>query len=92
VIAEALDAAVTLGWALAAWFVLFAVAATAAGFTLVAVPAVACIAATRGVAAGLAAVQRSAVPEVESGAQDAAHARTDTHAPTWALPQPIKET
>lgn len=56
---EAIDTAISLGWALAV---------------------------TRGVAAGLAAVQRGGVPEVDPGAEKPAEART---APSWA--QPDKE-
>lgn len=83
-IAEAIDAAVTVGWALLAWIVAFAVAATVAGFTLVAVPVVAWKAVTRGVAAGLAAVQRSRVPELGPGPKEPADARRAAHVPAWA--------
>lgn len=83
-IAEAIDAAVTLGWALLVWVLLLAATATAALYAVVVAAALACMAVTRGVAAGLAAVQRSGVPEVEAGAQDATEDRAATHAPTWA--------
>lgn len=83
-IAEAVDTAISLGWALALWFVLGAAAATAVSFALVATPAFAWLAVTRGIAAGLAAVQRAGVPKVQPGAQDAADARTADRGPTWA--------
>lgn len=85
-IAEAIDAAVTLGRALFVWVLLLAAIATAALYAVAVTAAVACMAVTRGIHACLAAVQRSGVPEVEAGTQDAAHART---APSWA--QPDKE-
>ena len=62
-IADAVDTAVTLGKALAVWVLLLAAAATAALYTLVVAAAVAWLAVTRGIAATLAAVQRSAAPE-----------------------------
>lgn len=85
-IAEAVDAAVSVGWALAVWIVVFAFAATAAGFALVAVPVVACMAVTRGVAAGLAAIQGSRAPESPPGPQKAADARVAHSRPSWAQP------
>lgn len=81
---EAIDAAITVGWALLAWFVAFAVAATVAGFTLVAVPVVAWKAVTRGLAAGLAAVQGFGVPEEGRGVEKPAGARTAVRGPAWA--------
>lgn len=81
-IAEAVDTAVTLGWALAVWVLLLAATATAALYALVGTAAVAWLAVTRGIAAGLAAVQRAGV-EVQPGDQDAADARTG---PSWARP------
>lgn len=80
-IAEAVDAAVTLGWALLVWVLLLAATATAALYAVVVTAVIACMAVTRGIAAGLAAVQRSGVPEVEAGTQDGAEGRT---APSWA--------
>lgn len=64
----------------------FALAATVAGFTLVAAPVVAWQAVTRGLAAGVAAVQGFGVPESGPEAEKPAEART---APSWA--QPDKE-
>lgn len=78
---EAIDTAISLGWALAVWVLLLAATATAALYTVVVTAALAWLAVTRGVAAGLAAVQRSGVPELDPGAQEAADART---APSWA--------
>jgi hypothetical protein len=86
VIAEAVDAAVSVGWALLVWVLLLASAATAALYAVAVTAAVAWLAVTRGIAAGLAAVQRSGVPEVESGTQDAAEARVAHSRPTWAQP------
>lgn len=81
---EAIDAAVTLGIALAVWLLLLAATATAAVYAVVVTAALAWLAVTRGIAAALAAVQRAGVPEVPPGAQDAADARTAAHVPTWA--------
>lgn len=78
---EAIDAAVTLGIALAIWVLLLAATATAALYTVVVTAAFAWLAVTRGIAAGLAAVQRSRVPESDPGAEKPAEART---APSWA--------
>lgn len=83
-IAEAVDAAVTLGWALAVWVLLLAATATAAVYALVVSAALAWLAVTRGIAAGLAAVQRGGAPEVQPGVQDAADARTAVRGPSWA--------
>lgn len=83
-IAEAVDTAVTLGLALAAWVLLLAATATAAVYALVVTAVLAWLAVTQGVAAGLAAVQRGGVPEPQPGAQEPADARTATHAPSWA--------
>lgn len=78
---EAVDAAVTLGWALAVWVLLLAFTATAALYALVVATVLACTAVTRGCAACLAAVQRAGVPEVGAGAQETADGRA---VPTWA--------
>lgn len=80
-IAEAVDAAIAVGWALLAWLVVFAVAATVAGFTLVAAPVVAWQAVTRDCAAGLAVVRGFGGPEAGRGAERGAGGRTG---PTWA--------
>jgi hypothetical protein len=64
VIAEAVDAAVTLGWALLVWVLLLAFTATAALYTAVVTVVIACMAVTRGVAAALAALQGSRAPRV----------------------------
>lgn len=81
---EAIDAAISLGIALAVWVLLLAATATAILYAVVVTAALAWLAVTRGVAAALAAVQRAGVPEVQPGAQDAAHARTADRGPTWA--------
>ena len=80
-IAEAIDAAITLGWALAVWVLLLAAAATAAVYALVVAAAFAWLAISRGVAACLAAVQRAGVSEVGPEPQETADARA---VPTWA--------
>lgn len=78
---EAVDTAITLGWALAVWIVFFAVAATAVVYALVVAAAFAWLAVTRDCTAGLAAVQRGGVPEVGPEPQETADARA---VPTWA--------
>lgn len=83
---EAIDAAVTLGWALAAWVLLLAAAATAALYAVVVTVVLAWLAVTRGCAACLAAVQRGRVAESDPGVQEAADARTGRPAPSWAQP------
>lgn len=85
-IAEAVDAAVTLGWALLVWVLLLAFTATAALYTLVVTAALAWLAVTRGVAAGLAALQGSRAPESPPESHEPPRAHTD---PSWA--QPDKE-
>lgn len=80
-IAEAIDAAVTLGWALAVWVLLLAALATAALYALVVTVVLACMTVSRGVAAGLAAVQRGAGGEAGAGPQETADARMG---PSWA--------
>jgi hypothetical protein len=86
VIAEAIDAAVSVGWALLVWVLLLAAAATAALYTLVVAAAIACMAVRRGVAACLAAVQRHEAPVPPPGPQRAADARVAHSRPTWAQP------
>lgn len=83
-IAEAVDTAAALGWALAVWVLLLAATATAALYAVVVTAALAWLAVTRGIAAGLAAVQRAGVPEVQPEAQDAADARIADRGPSWA--------
>ncbi len=78
---EAIDAALTLGLALAVWVLLLAATATAALYTLVVAAAFAWLAVTRACAACLAAVQRGRVAESDPGAQETADARA---VPTWA--------
>jgi len=86
VIAEAVAAVTALCWALAAWIVLLAVFATAALYTVVVTAAVAWLAVTRGVAAGLAAVQRHEAPASPPGPQKAADGRVAHSRPTRAQP------
>ena len=83
-IAEAIDAAVSVGWALLVWVLLLAAAATAALYALVVTAALACMAVTRGIHACLAAIQQGGGTEVEAGTQDAAEDRTDARGPSWA--------
>jgi hypothetical protein len=86
VIAEAIDAATALGWALLVWVLLLAAAATAALYTLAATAVVACLAVTRGIAAGLAAVQRHEAPVPPPGPQKATEGRVAHSRPSWAQP------
>lgn len=81
VIAEAIDTALTLGWALAVWIVLLAAVAGAALYAVVVTVACACRAVWRGVAAALAALQRPSGPESLPEPHEPPHART---APSWA--------
>ena len=86
-IAEAVDAAITVGWALLVWVVLMAVAATCALYTLVVAAACAVLAVRRGVVAVLSLVQHSSGPEVVRIAPEAADARPALPlraTPTWA--------
>ena len=85
-IAEAVDAAVTLGWALLVWVLLLAFTATAALYAVVVAVAIACMAVRRGVAAGLAALQGSRAPELLPGPQKAADGRVAHSRPAWAQP------
>ena len=82
-IAAAIDAAVSVGWALLVWVVLMAVAATCALYTLVVAVACAVLAVRRGVVAVLSLVQHSSGPEAVRAAPEPADARTRP-APTWA--------
>jgi hypothetical protein len=86
VIAEAIDAAVSVGWALLVWVLLLAATATAALYALVVAAAIACMAVRRGVAAALAALQGSRAPELPPGPQKAAEGRVAHSRPTWAKP------
>jgi hypothetical protein len=88
VIAEAIDAAVSVGWALLVRVVLLlAVVATAALYTLVVAAACAVLAVRRGVVAVLSLVQHSSGPEVVRIAPEAADARPALPVratPAWA--------
>lgn len=75
-IAEAIDTIITLGWALLAWIVLCAMFATAALYTLTVTVWLACTAVWRGVAAAVAAVQRSRAHIPAPAPQDPSDART----------------
>jgi hypothetical protein len=78
---EAIDTVRTLGWALAVWIVLTAVAALLAAYTIAAAVTWPCEAAWRALTGALAASRAvRALPEAQT-ALTAAHART---APTWA--------
>lgn len=86
-IAEAVDAAIAVGWALLAWIVLTAVFATAALYTLVVAVACAVLAVRRGVVAVLSLVQHSSGSEVvreAPGPADARPALPVRATPTWA--------
>jgi ABC-type spermidine/putrescine transport system permease subunit II len=84
VIAEAVDAAIAVGWALLVWVVLLAAFATAALYTLVVAVACAVLAVRRGVVAALSLVQHSSGPEVARVAPGPAGDRTARPAPAWA--------
>jgi hypothetical protein len=62
VIGEAVDTALTLGWALAVWIVLLAAVGTLAGWTVVVTVAWACRGLWRGVVGVLALAQHSEAP------------------------------
>lgn len=85
-IAEAVDTAFTLGWALAVWVLLLAAVATAAVWTLLVMVAVACMAVSRGVRASLAALQHLRAGREPHGAHDVSSARTARSRPAWAQP------
>lgn len=82
-IAEAVDAAIAVGWALLVWVLLLAVVATAALYTLVVAVACAVLAVRRGVAAVLSLVQHSDAPELARVAPEVAEVRTRP-VPSWA--------
>ena len=82
-IAEAVDAAVSVGWALLVWVLLLAVFATAALYTLVVTVACAVLAAWRGVVAVLSLVQHSSGVEVVREAHDVPETPSRP-APAWA--------
>lgn len=82
-IAEAADAAIAVGWALAVWIILTAVFATAALYTLVVAVVCAVLAVRRGVVAVLSLVQHSSGGEVAREAPEAAQAPSRP-APSWA--------
>ena len=85
-IAEAVDTAVTLGWALAVWVLLLAAAATAALLVLLVMVTLACMAVSRGVRASLALVQHLRADRAPRGAPNASSARTALSRPAWAQP------
>jgi hypothetical protein len=95
VIAEAIDTAVTLGWALLVWVLLLGVVGSLAVYAVVAGVWCACRAITRGGAAVSAAMAprkpltAPLAPELPPGDPEPATApqrRTAAHAPTWAQP------
>lgn len=83
-ISDAIHTVVTLGWALAAWIVLCAAAATAGLYTL-AVTVWTPIQAAREAVAGAVAASRAlrALPEPRTP-REAPHAHTAPSRPTWA--------
>lgn len=87
-IAEAVDAAIAVGWALLVWIALLAVFATAALYTLVAAVVCAVLAVRRGVVAVMSLVRHSSGGEAVGAAPGAADACTHP-APAWARTQPI---
>lgn len=82
-IADAIDAAISVGWALLAWIVLTAVFATAALYAVVVAMACAVLALRRGVVAVLSLVQHSSGPELARVAPEAADGRSAPHVPSW---------
>jgi hypothetical protein len=89
VIAEAIDTVWTLGWALFVWFVLCAVFATLALYTLAVAVWWPCRAAREGVAGALAASQALRALHVHLGHHRPTDARVAHPCPSWA--QPDKE-
>lgn len=85
-IGEAIDTALTLGWALAAWIALMSAAAALALYALLTIAWWACRTAWRGVTGARSAVQHLKAVREPQSPQRPARART---APTWA--QPDKE-
>lgn len=83
-IAEAVDAATTVGLALLVWIVLCAAFATAALYAVVVTVACAVLAVSRGVVAVLSLVQHSSGGELGRDAPEAADARTARTVPAWA--------
>lgn len=86
-IAEAVDAAVSVGWALLVWVPLLAAFATAALYAVVVAVACAVLAVRRGVVAVLSLVQHSSGGEVvrdAPGAADARPALPVRATPSWA--------
>lgn len=83
-IAEAVDAAVSVGWALLVWVVLLAVFATAALYAVAVAAVCAVLAVRRGVRAVLSLVQHSSAPELLRDSPEPADARTEPQAPSWA--------
>jgi hypothetical protein len=83
VIAEAIDAAVSVGWALLVWVVLTAVFATAALYAVVVAVVCAVLAVRRGVVAVLSLVQHSSGGELVRIAPEAAQTPSRP-APSWA--------
>jgi hypothetical protein len=87
VIHEAIDAAVSVGWALLVWVVLLAMAATCALYTVVVAVVCAVLAARRGVVAVLSLVQHSGGGELVRDAPEAVDARPALPVratPAWA--------
>ena len=86
-IAEAVDAAIAVGWALLVWVALVAAAATCALYTLVVGVACAVLAVRRGVMAVLSLVQHSSGRELVCAAPEPADARPALPVratPAWA--------
>lgn len=83
-IAEAVDAAIAVGWALLVWVVLLAACAAAALYALVVAVACAVLAVRRGVVAVVSLVQHSSGPEVARDAPEAVDARAARPVPAWA--------
>ncbi|NUS83698.1 MAG: hypothetical protein HOY75_13365 [Streptomyces sp.] len=83
-IAEAVDTAVTVAWALLAWITAMAVVATVVLYAVAVTIAVACRALRRGVKAALAASQRLKAPESHPEPQRPPEARTGPRVPSWA--------
>jgi hypothetical protein len=86
VIAEAIDTAMSLGWAFLIWLVIVAFFVGAALYALAVTVAFACRAGWRGVAVALALVQRSRTPEPLPETQKPPQARVAHSRPTWAQP------
>lgn len=83
-IADAIDTAITLGWALLAWIVLTAAVGVAAVYAVVVAVAAPVNAAREALSGALAASAALRVHLERPDPHNASQARTATRAPSWA--------